>query len=104
MKVDLLIQIAVGVNDVWGINSSSEVFRYDPRTGGFNQVGSDSDQVAAGGDGVWLIAGANEIWRFDSSPETFVEITGSLKSVAVGSGAGVFGVNNSDQVFTFVRP
>jgi hypothetical protein len=96
--------ISVGVNDVWGINGSSQVFRYDSKTGLFNLVAAPVGEVAAGGDGVWAINTSNEIFRFDPSREEFVQVTGSLKNIAAGSGAGVFGVNSADQVFTFVRP
>ena len=98
-----LTQIAVGVNDVWGIDDSGDLFRYDPNNGGWYSFGSPVNQVAVGGDGVWVLS-EGSIYRFDSSAESFVQITGSLKSIAVGSGAGIFGVNDSNQVFTFVRP
>jgi len=100
-----LTRIAVGVNDVWGINGSSQVFRYDPNTGTFDLVISGGGQVAAGGDGVWALDTSNNVYRWDPSSEWWVQIVGSsLNSIAVGSGAGVWGVNSSDQVFTFVRP
>jgi hypothetical protein len=70
----------------------------------FNLVAAPVGEVAAGGDGVWAINTSNEIFRFDPSREEFVQVTGSLKNIAAGSGAGVFGVNSADQVFTFVRP
>jgi hypothetical protein len=99
-------QITVGVNDVWGIDSSAEVFRYDPNTNGFVQL-SDTPllrQIVAGGDGVWGVDRIGQIWRFDPSSASFVQVDGVLKSIAVGYGAGVWGVNSSDEVFAFVRP
>jgi hypothetical protein len=99
-----LAQIAVGVNDFWGVNSGNQVFRYDPATGAFNTIGGNTAQVSAGGDGVWLIDTSSNIWRFDSGSESFVKVGGNLADISVGSGAGVFGVNASGQVFTFVRP
>jgi hypothetical protein len=92
------------VNDVWGVNASHNVFRYDPKTGAMNSVGGNTVQVSAGGDGVWIIDTSSHIWHFDSSSESFVEVAGNLKSISAGSGAGVFGVNSADAVFTFVRP
>jgi hypothetical protein len=92
------------VNDVWGTNSSGQVFRYDPATGVFNEVVGNCAAIAAGGDGIWCISGSDSIWFFYSSSEAFVQVSGALLSIAVGSGAGVFGINDSDQVFTFVRP
>lgn len=98
-----MAQITVGVNDVWGINEG-DLYRYDPNSGEWISFGSPAGQVAAGGDGVWVIDTSDNIYRFDSIGEPFVQITGALKSIAVGSGAGVFGVNLLDQVFTFERP
>jgi hypothetical protein len=66
--------------------------------------GENALQVAAGGDGVWLINTSGNIFRFDSGSESFVQVGGALISIAVGSGAGVFGVNGAGNVFTFVRP
>jgi hypothetical protein len=99
-----LNQIAVGVNDMWGINGAGALYRYDPKTGAFNLVAATVSEVSAGGDGVWVIAPNGAIFRFDPSREEFVQLSGAFKSIAVGSGAGVFGVNPEDQVFTFVRP
>jgi virginiamycin B lyase len=103
-----LTQVAVGVNDVWAINSSNKVFRFDPNIanplvpiGGILQT---FKQIAAGGDGVWAVSLSNEIFQFQEDPESFVQVPGTLTSIAVGSGAGVWGVNSSGQVFTFVRP
>jgi hypothetical protein len=100
----ILSQIAVGVNDMWGVNSSNSVFRYDPFTAEFNAIVSSISQVSAGGDGVWVIDTSTHIWRFDSGSEAFVNVQGNLNSISVGSGAGIFGVNSSGNVFTFVRP
>jgi hypothetical protein len=99
-----LTQIAVGVNDMWGVNAINQVYRYNPQTGGFNFAGGNTTQVSAGGDGVWLVDIHETAFRFDSSKETFVDDFFTLKSISVGSGAGVFGVGPEGQVFTFVRP
>jgi hypothetical protein len=98
-----MAEIAVGVNDVWGIDGSGDLYRYDPNNGGWNSFGSPVNQVAAGGDGVWVLS-EGTVWRFDSSAEAFLEVPGELQSITVGSGAGIFGVNSSNQVFTWVRP
>ena len=103
-----LTQIAVGVNDAWAIdspaNSAPQAVRYDPNNTDWFPIGNAS-QVAAGGDGVWILNGSdNNVYRFDSSAEGLVNVPGSLTSIAVGSRAGVWGINSSNQVFTFVRP
>jgi Tectonin domain len=100
-----LFQIAVGVNDVWGVDVSADIFRYNFGSGAFQKLNSGVVQVAAGGDGVWFL-------DLSGNPATIYSATGSalgvqgttFKTLAVGSGAGVFGIRNLDQVFTFVRP
>lgn len=99
-----LTQISVGVNGVWGVNRLNDVYQYDPATHKFNRVDGDTVQVLAGGDGVWMINTVDGIVRYDSSSGSFGNDTSGLKSIAVGSGAGVFGINSAGQVFTFVRP
>jgi hypothetical protein len=71
---DLLSQIAVGVNDVWGINSSNQIFRYDPNPAEFVQVAGQLVHIAAGGDGGWGINQLDQIFRFDSSSESWVQV------------------------------
>jgi hypothetical protein len=99
-----LIQIAVGVNDVWGVDGSNRLFRYDFGSGAFKILYGDVIQVAAGGDGVWLLDTTDDPYTINSATGSNLPLSGSLKSVSVGSGAGVFGINNSDEVFAFVRP
>ncbi len=101
-----LVQIAVGVNDVLGVNHQNQLFRYDFGAGTFIQLDlTNTVQVAAGGDGVWFLDNTSDnVYTLNSATASLLSINGLLKSVAVGSGAGVFGINNSDEVFTFVRP
>lgn len=99
--------ISVGVNDVWGVDINGDALRYDPKTGAFNNVGGavgDAYDFQAGGDGVWIRGVDSKIYRFDPSLGSFAQVPGAFYNIAVGSGAGVFGVNFSGQVFTFVRP
>jgi len=56
-----------------------------------------------GGDGVWALANQG-INRFDSSRESVVRLAGLLTQIAVGSGMGVFGINSSNQLCTWVWP
>jgi len=102
----VLSQIAVGVNDVWGINSASSIFRYNPTSNTFNSLATGAGQVSVGGDGVWVLLPSdnNNIFRFDPSSASLIQVPGSLEGISAGSGAGVFGVNSADAVFTFIRP
>jgi hypothetical protein len=110
-------QITVGVNDVWGISKGAEGqacwFPWAPSDYISDMSGGCwlTAQVATGGDGVWAIysiSGANGLiarWDFQqagfSSP---FSLTSPALQIAVGSGAGVWAVDSSDRVYTFVRP
>jgi hypothetical protein len=122
------MQIAVGVNDVWAFSTSSTppcngtVYRLDPDGYGPDntQVGQFASletqqvagvtQMAAGGDGVWtILGGSNNVCRFDFRMFgfqciTFVENGPAMTQLAVGSGAGVWLLDSSNQVFTWERP
>jgi tectonin-like protein len=115
-----LQQITVGVNDVWGLDGYGTVYRYDPNNAtwvliqhGDNVSSIYVGQIAAGGDGVWTIDKSTfseyiDIQRFDSGPQTFFTFAPPFYTptaqIAVGSGAGVWVVNSSNQVYTWVRP
>jgi hypothetical protein len=117
---DTLQQIAVGVNDVWGRDGNGSIYRYNPYTFSFLQVQGENNaglamQIAVGGDGVWAIEGSDSYngLRFcpmcGNSPGNqqsglFVPVGSFWTHVAVGSGAGVWVINSSNQVFTWVRP
>jgi hypothetical protein len=100
----VLTQISVGVNEVWGVNSANEAFQYDPSTQKFNSVDGGTTRILAGGDGVWMIDTFDGVVRYDSTSGLFGNDTSFLVSVAVGSGAGVFGLDSAGHVYTFVRP
>lgn len=105
-----LQHITVGSNDVWGIDGNGSIYRYDPYLGYFVERQSESNagyamEIAAGGDGVWAIEGSDSYngLRLDSLAGQFVPVGSFWTQVAVGSGAGVFVINSSDQVFTWAR-
>jgi hypothetical protein len=123
-----LQQITVGVNDVWGLDGNGTVYRYDPNNATFVlvQAGSQADvaQIAASGDGVWAItasspgSGLCNVSRFQSyglgTPtaggggfQSFCLSTSSSEDatqIAVGSGAGIWVVNQAGEINTWVRP
>jgi hypothetical protein len=111
-----LQQIVVGVNDVWGLDGNGTVYRYDPNYVTFAtvpQVGSYLTQIAAGGDGVWALATSGTFsgipavydpnYNYFPLIDTFTDPPPATQ-IAVGSGAGVWAVNSSNQVYAFVRP
>jgi hypothetical protein len=110
-------QVAVGVNDVWGTAAIDTVTCMIPwAPSDFVEDMSAgacwyTTQVATGGDGVWVVYstyGANGLiarWDFQlgglASP---LSLTSPAVQIAVGSGAGVWAVDSSNRVYTFVRP
>ena len=48
----------------------------------------------------WDFSG-NQIFRFVPPALNFVQVPGSLVSISVGSGGGVWGTNSSHEVFAF---
>ena len=105
-----LQQITVGVNDVWGLDGNGAIYRYDPYLGYFVPFQLPSTgfaQIAAGGDGVWGVGQNVTLYngfRLDSLAAEFVDVGSFWTQVAVGSGAGVWVINSSDEVFVWVRP
>jgi hypothetical protein len=104
-----LQQIAVGVNDVWGLDKAGNAYRYQGSAGFVQTVGARFIQLVAGGNGVWGIVTTavppyTGILRLDPNVETAVAVPGVLTQIASGYGAGVWGVNSADQVFSFIRP
>jgi hypothetical protein len=95
-----LQQITVSGNDVWGLDGSGNIYRYDAPA--FVFYGGGYTQVAAGGDGVWIIQPGIVLNYTDD--ETFFYNPFSLTQLTVGYGAGVWGVDSSNRVYTFVRP
>jgi streptogramin lyase len=59
---------------------------------------------------VWVIYNAGEIARYDFQQASFSNVplpadaNPAAVQIAVGSGAGVWVLDASDEVFTFVRP
>jgi len=98
---------AADVNDVWALNGSGQIIAAGASGGHFGagSIPGTLAQISAGGDGVWGINSSQLIFRFDPASGNFVNVPGFLAQIAVGSGAGVWGVApNSGEVFTFVRP
>jgi len=101
-----LKQITVGVNDVWGLDSSGKAYRYEGAAGFVQTYGALFTQIVAGGNGVWgvVVSYPNpDIVRLDPDLGTVVDVPGSLTQIAVGYGAGVWGVNSADAVYSFIH-
>jgi hypothetical protein len=93
-------------NDVWVLSGGTgDIFAVGAFNGsyGASRINGTLAQLAAGSDGVWGIDSNQNIYRFDPAVGSFVIVPGSLTQIAVGTGAGVWGVDISGRVFTFVR-
>src|SRR5215467_61755 len=90
-----LSQIAVGAGyiachqyEVWGVNSSEMIYRYNYCTGAFEEIPGFLSQIAVRGGQVWGLNSLGMIYRFNPSTNLFIEVTGFLNQIAVGA-AGV---------------
>jgi hypothetical protein len=106
-------QITVGVTDVWALDSDGNIYRYNPYFSSFVFLREEEPagpyagfaQIAAGGDGVWAMEKdvfSENGFRFDPLVGYFVPEGELWTQVAVGSGAGIWVINSSDQVLTWV--
>jgi hypothetical protein len=97
--------LTVGPNGaVWAIHTGDDsIYQFDPFVGFQQMTLCCYSQLQAGGDGVWALGG-NAIVRFEPSALAFVQVPGSLDSISVGSGGGVWGINSAHQVFAFSTP
>jgi Tectonin domain len=99
--------LAADNNDCWALGPNGNIFAAGAFNGGYSasHINGTIIQLAAGDDGVWGIDPNQRILRFDPAVGSFVDAPGFFTQIAVGSGAGVWGVApNSGEVFTFVRP
>jgi hypothetical protein len=71
----VLTQVAVGGNGVWGINSLSQVYRFDESTQSFPQIpGPLLSAISVGtGGGVWGIDQSNLIYTFVGSAQSVLQ-------------------------------
>lgn len=111
-----LVQVAVGggtvaqTDDVWGVNGSGGVFRFDYSTKLFNETGGVSLTSIAVGVGtqdkchpyeVWGIYAPNQrVYRYDYCLKAFAQVPAALTQVATGGG-DVWGLNGSSQIFHY---
>ena len=90
-----LSQIAAGRKEVWGLYNS-RIYRFNPGSGGFDQIQGSLSQIAVGGgtllqsDEVWGLDSGGSAYRFNFSTKTFTLQSGpgvlQLSQIAVGAG------------------
>jgi len=92
--------IATGGGEVWGINSSNQVFRFNPATNSFVQMPGTLSQIAVGVNGVWGLNAAGAVFEFNPVTQVFDRLTGTLTKI-VAPGNGVWGINSANQVVRY---
>jgi virginiamycin B lyase len=91
-EIEHVAHKAVG-HDVWGINSSGEIYRFDRNAAGVAVDSGALSQLSAGADGaVWGINAANQIWRFNPQTQGWMRLGGWLSQIAVGFSQEVWGM------------
>ena len=96
------------LDEVWGVNASQDVYRFNYRTKEFVQVPGVIYQIAVGVGNqddchpyeVWGTNSLEEIFRYNYCTNAFDQIAGSLFQVATGNG-DVWGLNSGGQIFHF---
>src|ERR1700761_9717233 len=88
-----LSQISVGADGtVWGIDSSQNIFTWDPSSGQFVQIPGQLKQIAVGNaNAVWGLNAQGYIYRWDSRMRNWTSIPGNLQQIAVGGDGDVWG-------------
>jgi hypothetical protein len=102
----LLSQIAVGPGyiddchpyEVWGINSASDIFRYDFCTDEFVEISGALTQISVGGGEVWGVNTSDKAFKLDFATLTFNAVPGKYTQVSVGPN-GVWAVNAAKDVY-----
>ena len=97
-----LASVSIGGGEVWGINRSSQIFRFNSAMqSGWTQIPGLLTRIAVGSDGVWGINSAQQVFQLNPATQVFVQIpNASLTSIAAG-GNGFWGLNSSGQVFRY---
>src|SRR5580698_7622977 len=87
-----LTKVAAGQKEVWGVNASQQVFRYNATKAEFLRVAGKLTQVAVGGgnlrqnDAIWGLNAGSEVFQYNFSSSTLVQVVGELTQITVGDG------------------
>ena len=114
IKKATLVNVAVGggtlsqLDEVWGLNAKTEVFRFDYTSKTFVQITGELTDIAVGVGNqddchpyeVWGVNPDDSIFRYNYCTNAFDQITGSLTHVAT-SGGDVWGTSSSGTISHF---
>jgi virginiamycin B lyase len=88
--------------EVWGINASGDIYRFNYCANSFFQVPGILAQIAVGDSEVWGINSALQVYRFNFQTGTFDQVPGLLVAIATGGGQ-VWGLNLAGSIFRLDR-
>jgi hypothetical protein len=100
-----LIAVGPGYQDnchpyeVWGINASTQIFRYDFCGKKFDQESGSLTSLAVGGGDMWGLNGNGQIFRFNFTSGGFDQLPGLLTQITVGPN-GFWGLFDT-QIYQF---
>jgi hypothetical protein len=105
----VLSRIAVGPGtsdhchpyEVWGVNTSTQIFRYNFCGKNFEQVPGILKYVYVGGAGVWGVNPDSRNFRFNFATGVFDLVKGVVVEMAIGPN-NVWGLVFLDQVYEFL--
>jgi hypothetical protein len=87
--------------EVWGVNTSDHIFRYNFCNKDFDEMAGLLATVAVGGGDIWGLNSSEGIFRFNFSTSSFDQVSGgTLTQITVGPNS-VWGINSATHVFEF---
>ncbi len=100
----LLKQISVGYGgEIWGVNSSDNIYRYN-NNDSWTQISGALKNVSVGQNGVvWGTNAANNVYRYNGN-NTWTQIpapSGGMKQVSVGHDGTVWGVQPDNDLYRY---
>lgn len=102
------ISIAGGGGAVFALHQTFPypiLYEFDAGAQSFFQVPGTVKSIAAGGNDIWGISPGNGLWRLSPTSQTWTTVPGSYSQVVVGNGGGgVWALDTSGNVYTFVTP
>lgn len=104
-----LIAVGPGYQDkchpyeVWGLNTSSLIYRYNYCTSAFDQEPGVLCDIHVGGGDIWGANCSDQVYRFNFSTGVFDLITtfGSFPALTVGPNGAVWAIAGVDEIYMY---
>jgi len=97
-----LVDISAGLNEVWGVNSANQIWRY--ANGAWQQMPGAAKAVTIGPTGdVWhlgmsAVPGGSNIYHWNRATNSWESVDGGLTQISAGPD-GLWGVNSGNMIF-----